>query len=290
VNIATEKREKVCSADTGGVITSGGGFSYRFPRPYYQGHFVEKYLNHSGLELPPEDFYFAGGRGYPDIAAYGNNFVVIMKGNVARMSGTSASAPVIAAMITHWNEIRLSQHLPPLGFINPLLYSLASAHPEAFNDVVVGDNRCGSGKRDCCKGANGWFAAPGWDAVTGLGTPDFQTISELIAAMGSDPRSSMRPGPVTPVPTNINGKIPPAHRKGPLRKTRRDKEVSAADVGSITEKGTQTPMDAVSVKDESSHQTKTSMVVCALAIMAILMALLIFKNKMDRRRSYDQLK
>jgi hypothetical protein len=33
--------------------------------------------------------------------------------------------------------------LPPVGFFNPRLYQIAAEHPEAFNDVVIGDNKCG---------------------------------------------------------------------------------------------------------------------------------------------------
>jgi kumamolisin len=53
----------------------------------------------------------------------------------------------------------------PVGFLNPLLYGVAS-----------------SGLRDITAGDNGAYAAgPGWDACTGLGSPDG---AKLLAALG----------------------------------------------------------------------------------------------------------
>ena len=43
--------EIVCSTDTGAMITSGGGFSNRFPRPSYQDAAVRLYLGRDGV--PP---------------------------------------------------------------------------------------------------------------------------------------------------------------------------------------------------------------------------------------------
>ena len=57
-----------------------------------------------------------------------------------RESGTSASAPVFAAMVTLWNDIRLANNMPTMGFIAPFLYYIHSTHPEAFQDVVTGNN------------------------------------------------------------------------------------------------------------------------------------------------------
>eukprot|EP00928_Gymnodinium_smaydae_P016157 TRINITY_DN16021_c0_g1_i3.p1 TRINITY_DN16021_c0_g1~~TRINITY_DN16021_c0_g1_i3.p1 ORF type:complete len:758 (+),score=85.48 TRINITY_DN16021_c0_g1_i3:54-2327(+) len=63
-----------------------------------------------------------------------------------------------------------------VGWINPLLYSHASA---AFNDITEGTNDCGRKGAPCCKG---YEAKVGWDPVTGLGSPKF---SELARALGA---------------------------------------------------------------------------------------------------------
>ena len=60
-----------------------------------------------------------------------------------------------------------------MGFLNPFLYQLPAS---AFQDVTIGDNTC---TEDGCYSCSGYSAWPGWDATTGLGTPN---ISAIIAA------------------------------------------------------------------------------------------------------------
>merc|ERR1712203_1112062 len=92
--------------------------------------------------------------------------------------GTSASSPAFAAMVSLLNEERRRQGKPPLGFLNPWLYSAHSQDAGAFLDVVVGDT--GSNELDSC--ASGFRAAPGWDPATGLGVPQFDTLRRLLPA------------------------------------------------------------------------------------------------------------
>lgn len=47
---------------------------------------------------------------------------------------------MFAAMVTLWNDIRLAYNKPTMGFIAPFLYSIYADHPEAFQDVVTGNN------------------------------------------------------------------------------------------------------------------------------------------------------
>ena len=51
-------------------------------------------------------------------------------------AGTSASAPVFAAVIHRINNERMAARKSPVGFINPVLY----ANPQVLNDVVTGQN------------------------------------------------------------------------------------------------------------------------------------------------------
>jgi subtilase family serine protease len=175
----TSISETGCSAATGGVITSGGGFSNVFARPAYQRAAVDAYLRAPNVKLPQgKNFYNPLGRGYPDLAAYSNNYITIMGGELSMSSGTSASTPMVAAMFTFWNDIRLRNGLPPLGFTNPLFYRMAAEHPETFNDVVTGENKCMTYGAVCC--AEGFHASAGWDPVTGLGSPRFLEIAALL--------------------------------------------------------------------------------------------------------------
>ena len=66
-----------------------------------------------------------------------------------------------------------------------MLYKIASMTPEAFNDVVIGINRCSIFNPDpqstygsCCN--YGYTATTGWDAVGGLGTPNFAVLLEHV--------------------------------------------------------------------------------------------------------------
>ena len=78
--------------------------------------------------------------------------------------GTSAVAPLWAGLIALINQGLGTR----AGFVNTLLYSRARA-AGAFHDITQGDNKVGPN-------AVGYAATAGWDACTGLGTPDGQKI------------------------------------------------------------------------------------------------------------------
>eukprot|EP01033_Poteriospumella_lacustris_P011452 gene11452-8148_t len=187
----TGTKETVCSSTFGGVITSGGGFSNVLNRSTtapWQEKAVDYYLRQANQQAyPPTSYFNPQGRGYPDVATYGSNYFVYLGGAITRESGTSASAPVFAAMVTLWNDIRLANNMPPMGFIAPFLYAIAEKNPEAFHDIVTGNNACGAGHSietvNCCEHSYG--AVPGWDAVTGLGSPNFEIISNLVINNGT---------------------------------------------------------------------------------------------------------
>jgi len=148
----------------------GGGFSNTFAIPSYQADAVAVYKN--STELPDQKYWNNTGRGYPDVSALAgiqNAYCIVTMKEFAGVGGTSASCPVFAAIVAKLNEIRLSKGNPPLGFLNPFLYQ----NPSAFNDVTTGRN---SGIRT----NSGFPAAVGWDAATGLGTPDFEKLSSLM--------------------------------------------------------------------------------------------------------------
>jgi tripeptidyl-peptidase-1 len=136
--------ETVCTSIFGGVITSGGGFSDVLNRSYYapwQENVVDYYLRAANSEnYPPAGYFNSLGRGYPDVATYGSNYFIYLNGQITRESGTSASAPVFAAMVTLWNDIRLAYGKPPMGFIAPFLYYIYEKNPDAFHDIVTGNN------------------------------------------------------------------------------------------------------------------------------------------------------
>ena len=95
-------------------------------------------------------------------------------------------------MVSLWNDIRLSESKPPMGFINPFLYWAAKNYPAAFNDITSGDISCGQYGQRCCSSIFG--ATTGWDAASGLGTPKFNLMSQLV-------RRNYTEVPTTPVLT-----------------------------------------------------------------------------------------
>lgn len=87
-----------------------------------------------------------------------------------RLVGTSAATPICAAVLGFANDALLAAGRPPLGFLNPWLYS---GGYNAFTDVTNGSS----------SGCNttGFPATQGWDAVTGFGTPYLPAIlKELV--------------------------------------------------------------------------------------------------------------
>jgi len=163
--------------DYGLFWTTGGGFSNIQPRPWYQESFVNSYLQNDPT-LPPDYAFNSSGRAYPDVVTVGHNCIISYEGTFVPVDGTSASAPIFAGIVTLLNDHRLRHNMPPLGFLNPLLYTIASEMPEAFYDVTVGYNRCGAIEFTpaCCD--FGFQALPGWDAVSGLGTPNYEVLRQ----------------------------------------------------------------------------------------------------------------
>jgi kumamolisin len=124
---------------------TGGGVSVLFALPSYQ----------QGANVPAAPNGFAG-RGVPDVAADADpesGYNVIVDGRQTVIGGTSAVAPLWAGLFARINQA-LGKNV---GYVNSLLYS-ASAE-KTFHDITSGSN-------------GDYSAGPGWDACTGLGTPD----------------------------------------------------------------------------------------------------------------------
>ena len=142
------------------ISTLGGGEAARMAE-------VKEHLSPIG----PPGRYNRAGRGYPDVAATGQNFAGYVDGDSSLIAGTSVPTPVFASLVTQINSLRLNAGKGPVGFLNPTLYQ----HPEIFNDIVTGDNPgCGTSGFEC---------VPGWDPITGLGTPNYGLIRDLFLSL-----------------------------------------------------------------------------------------------------------
>jgi subtilase family serine protease len=150
----------------GSFQASGGGFSQLFARPAYQAG------------VPG----IGATRGVPDVSADASDrtgvAVVFSNGTqdiVQSHGGTSASAPMWAAVITLADQY--ARHR--LGFVNPAIYRIARSpfYHRAFHDITSGNNTV----QFPPKTITGYQAAPGWDPVTGWGSPDAQVLVPLLA-------------------------------------------------------------------------------------------------------------
>ena len=116
----------------------------------------------------------AGRRLAPDIAAVADPFTgvkIVFNQEVVAGGGTSLATPVWAGITAVMDQYMLERGGRLLGALNPLLYNIAAgARFPAFRDVVLGGNAVDS-------------AGPGYDLVSGLGTPDVDNLArDLVVA------------------------------------------------------------------------------------------------------------
>jgi len=131
-------------ADQGGA--TGGGYSSAFALPSWQSS--------AGIT--------GTGRGVPDVsgdASPESGYNILVDGQQEVVGGTSAVAPLWAALVALLNQMKGT----PVGFVNPTLYTDRSD----FRDITQGNN-------------GAYQAGPGWDACTGLGSPNGQEIAQAL--------------------------------------------------------------------------------------------------------------
>ncbi len=147
----------------GGDDASAGGYSSLFPRPSYQDGVAR----------------IGATRGVPDVAANADGYAAMAlefgDGEFRSAVGTSAATPLWAGVIALADQ----EAGTSLGFVNSAIYGIARgpAYHRAFHDVVTGDNSVvwSTGV------FTGYTAGPGWDPVTGWGSPDAQYLVPLLA-------------------------------------------------------------------------------------------------------------
>ena len=144
--------ETVWNDGAAGGGATGGGVSKVFPLPTWQ----------AGAGVP------AAGRGVPDVAANADpatGYKIYVDGKAGVVGGTSAVAPLWAALVCRLAELSGK----PLGLVQSTLYSgVAAGVPQR-------------GLHDITSGSNGAYSArPGWDACTGLGSPDGAALVSIL--------------------------------------------------------------------------------------------------------------
>jgi subtilase family serine protease len=165
---------------------SGGGFSHVFARPSYQ-----EALPVGSTPIPPS------ARGVPDIAfqaSAGTGALVYLSlppdgtgSNVGQtgwydIGGTSLSCPQWAGLVAIADQMNGGHGL---GLINPALYKLANSADYAADFFDIGHTGDATHPNDNGdRGVTGYPAGPGWDPVTGLGTPNAANLlPDLVYAV-----------------------------------------------------------------------------------------------------------
>lgn len=136
---------------------SSGGASALFERPSWQ--------QVAPVGAPPNR------RLIPDIAAIADQFTglkIVFNQQFALGGGTSIAAPIWAGLVALMNDYLIANGSWPIGELNPRLYRIASGAPRpAFQDITAGGNAV-------------WLAGPGYDMVTGLGTPNVDNLAQNL--------------------------------------------------------------------------------------------------------------
>jgi kumamolisin len=145
--------------DGAGGGAGGGGVSDHFAVPSYQAN----------AQVPPSSNPGGRvGRGVPDVCGDADpdtGYTVRVDGETMAIGGTSAVAPLWAALVARLNEAL--GHA--VGFLHPVLYGTGES---ALHDVVSGSN-------------GAYVAGPGWDPCTGLGSPDGGALLATLRAASS---------------------------------------------------------------------------------------------------------
>ncbi|HEY0756242.1 MAG TPA: S53 family peptidase [Ktedonobacteraceae bacterium] len=150
--------EVVWNENASGEGATGGGISDLFPLPAWQAN----------AQIPPSINDKHVGRGVPDISGDADpltGYQVYFDGQSVPIGGTSAVAPLWASLIALLNQKRGKA----VGFLNPYLYQNYQqlSQNKALRDITSGNN-------------GGYSATTGWDACTGLGSPDGALLLQAL--------------------------------------------------------------------------------------------------------------
>jgi subtilase family serine protease len=160
----------------------GGGISSRWPMPSYQSIAPSSLdvINSDSSGAPCGAAAGSYCREVPDVSADADpytGYVIYFRGSWSPVGGTSAAAPLWAALMALTNASS-GCAATPIGFANPALYRVAesSSYSTSFSDITVGNNQY--------RGSNGgkFPATTGYDMASGLGTPIASGLSTALCA------------------------------------------------------------------------------------------------------------
>jgi subtilase family serine protease len=155
--------------------TSGGGFSSIFHRPFYQSSIAGM----TGMRGVPDVAYDADVLHSGVLGVWSSSGLGLDQ--IFSFGGTSSGAPQWAAIAALGDQMVQQR----LGFLNPMLYAIGAspAYAGAFHDITSGNNTfVGANLLGQTVTVDGYNAAPGWDPVTGLGSPNVTNLVQLLAS------------------------------------------------------------------------------------------------------------
>ena len=119
-------------------------------------------------------------RNIPDVTMVGDNVYTVARGGIGYYTqGTSIAAPLWAALTALVNQQAGAIGRPPVGFLNPALYAVGQG-PNAgavLHDITVGNDTNSVSP-------NLYFAVPGYDLCSGLGSPNGTNLINSLALFG----------------------------------------------------------------------------------------------------------
>eukprot|EP00762_Andalucia_godoyi_P004227 ANDGO_05490.mRNA.1 Tripeptidyl-peptidase 1 len=171
------------SSAYGGQVDSAGGYSMFHMKPEYQwgfGHEYERFFRfrHPTMEHNVHRF----NRQVPDLSITAQSYATVLFEGVQWTGGTGNSATVMASMLALMNDRLVKAGKPRVGFVNPFLYESARSFPEAFEDIRVGMNPQTRALGVRCFRSHEAFE--GWDPVSGLGSPNFDSLLSILVSGG----------------------------------------------------------------------------------------------------------
>jgi uncharacterized repeat protein (TIGR01451 family) len=164
-------------------------------------------INFNGIPIPfwQQNVPMAGNQGsttlrnVPDVALTADNiYVVYENGQSGYFGGTSCAAPLWAAYTALINEQATNKDLPPVGFLNPAIYSigLSANYTNCFHDITTGNNT------NLVVG-NAYFAVTGYDLATGWGTPNGSNLINALTTVAATNYYTHLSPPPPPYGTNL---------------------------------------------------------------------------------------
>jgi uncharacterized protein (TIGR03437 family) len=156
------------SLEDGSPAASGGGPSIFFSKPSWQ----------TGAGVPAD-----GARDVPDVSISASpntdGYLIYTGGSQQILGGTSVGPPQFSGIMALLGQYLVAngfQSSPNLGNINQVLYPLAAV-TGVFHDITTGNNSVIPCNEPCnVAELIGYNAGPGYDQVTGLGTPDVYNL------------------------------------------------------------------------------------------------------------------